>query len=77
MNSVCFLHQELAPIYPIVTFQPTEDYGEHPIIPKEIRKRIKKTMKIPMMFGLCENEAVLGFTGKLKSNFKHLKYRKL
>ncbi|XP_065205733.1 esterase E4-like [Planococcus citri] len=66
--------QDIAPILPCGVFTPTVDCGENGILPEFPRNLIQSTSKIPLLFGYCDRESILGFAQGVREcterNFK-------
>lgn len=54
--------QHKALLFPASFFTATPDTGENAVLPKSPEQLIDSTARIPLMFGMCEREAVMGFT---------------
>ncbi|XP_065202724.1 esterase FE4-like [Planococcus citri] len=52
--------------FPGSPFMPTIDSGENGALPLHHRKLIETTTRVPVLFGICEKEAVLGFCSGMK-----------
>ncbi|XP_065202717.1 esterase E4-like [Planococcus citri] len=57
-----------AAIYPSGMFLPTVDHGKDAVLPASPRELMHDMKKIPMIFGICEKEAAIGFCKKLRPN---------
>ncbi|XP_065202784.1 esterase FE4-like [Planococcus citri] len=73
------INQYLGTPFPCSPFMPTIDPGENGALPKHHKELIDTTARVPILFGICENEAALGFCrgmreGTLNHFFTSIRY---
>ncbi|KAL6951795.1 hypothetical protein U1Q18_051557, partial [Sarracenia purpurea var. burkii] len=48
--------------FPVSPFMATVDHRENGVHPAHFRKAIPSTARVPLLYGICEKEAVAAFT---------------
>ncbi|XP_065202782.1 esterase E4-like [Planococcus citri] len=73
------INNSLGTPFPCSPFLPSIDPGDNGALPLYYRKLIETSTRVPVLFGICEKEAVMGFCsgmreGTRKNFFKAIRY---